>query len=170
MQLPKECLEVFLEDVIELLIYRKADCTIPMPPTIPAITELGTLTLGKPILHIAYNDTSNEDAETQCAVAEENSIIVKTTITYKSGLTLYNIEASATVDLGKENVQTAFIASDGEDCIIVAKRIDESLHLCHSLPHTFRMDIPSSGAHPVMSFKASAQAYSPFIDITQKEK
>lgn len=169
MELPKECYEVFLEDITDIFIYKKVDVRIPMPATIPGVTEIKNCTFGTSALHIAYFFAQTEGEETFNAVAEDNTMVAKTNISHHGGLTLYNIEVSATIEIATDEVQAAFLATDGEDCVFVVKQSDGTLHLCHSLPGTFRMDIPTSGAHPVMSFRASATAYSPLIAVNKVE-
>lgn len=163
MQLSNKCKELFLEGVTDVMFYPKEECVIPVPFNMAQVLYINNCSLpAEPTLRLA---TSGENY-----VIVEN-LTVKMTLAKQGNGTIYTYNISANVANGGENVVEAYRIMRDKEYLVVLRRMDGSLHLCYTLPHTFGMGSSTDNSQTGLSraFTATTQAMSEPIPITLRE-
>lgn len=163
MQLPDKCKELFLEGITDVMFYPKEDCVIPVPFSMAQVLYINNCQLpAEPTLRLA---TSGENY-----VIVEN-LKVKMTLAKQGNGTIYIYDISANVVNGGENVREAYRNMRDKEYYVVLRKLDGSLQLCYTLPHTFGIGGTSDNSQTelVRTFPATTQALSEPIPITLRE-
>ena len=163
MELPNRCTELFLEGITDVMFYPKEECIIPVPFMVAQVLYINNCSLpADPTLRLA---TSGDDY-----VIVEN-LTVKMKLAKQGNGTIYTYNISANVANGGENVAEAYRIMRDKEYLVVLRKMDGSLHLCYTLPHTFSMgsSTDNSQAELARTFTATTQALSEPIPITLKE-
>ena len=110
------------------------------------------------------------------ATSGENYVIVenlkvKVTLAKRGNGTLYTYDISANVANGGENVREAYRNMRDKEYYVVLRKMDGSLQLCYTLPHTFGIGgtTDNSQTELARTFTATTQALSEPIPITLRE-
>lgn len=163
MQLPSKCKELFLEGITDVMFYPKEDCVIPVPFSMAQVLYINNCQLpAEPTLRLA---TSGENY-----VIVEN-LKVKMTLAKQGNGTIYSYDISANVVNGGENVREAYRNMRDKEYYVVLRKMDGSLQLCYTLPHTFGIGgtTVNSQTELARTFTATTQALSEPIPITLRE-
>lgn len=163
MQLPDKCKEFFLEGITDVMFYPKEDCVIPVPFSMAQVLYINNCQLpAEPTLRLA---TSGENY-----VIVEN-LKVKMTLAKQGNGTIYTYDISANVVNGGENVREAYRNMRDKEYYVVLRKLDGSLQLCYTLPHTFGIGGTSDNSQTELArtFPATTQALSEPIPITLRE-
>ena len=163
MELPDKCKELFLEGITDVMFYPKEECVIPVPFSMAQVLYINNCKLpDKPILHLA---TSGENY-----VIVEN-LNVKMTSAKQGYDTIYTYNISANVANGGENVAEAYRNMRDKEYLVVLRKMDGSLQLCYTLPHTFGIGRATDNSQTELArtFTATTQALSEPIPITLRE-
>lgn len=163
MQLPNKCKELFLEGITDVMFYSKEECVIPVPLNVAQVLYINNCSLpAEPTLRLA---TSGENY-----VIVEN-LKVKVTPAKQGNGTIYTYDISANVVNGGENVREAYRNMRDKEYYVVLRKMDGSLQLCYTLPHTFGIGgtTDNSQTELARTFTATTQALSEPIPITLRE-
>lgn len=163
MNLPDKCRELFLDGVTDVMFYLKEECVIPVPFSMAQVLYINNCSLPtEPTLHFA---TSGENY-----VIVDN-LKVKVTLVKQGYGTIYTYNISANVANGGENVAEAYRDMRDKEYYVVLRKMDGSLHLCYTLPHTFGIGNTTDNSQIVLArtFTATTQAMSEPIPITLRE-
>ena len=163
MELPNKCTELFLEGITDVMFYQKEECVIPVPFMVAQVLYINNCSLpAEPTLRLA---TSGDNY-----VIVEN-LTVKMTLAKQGNGTIYTYNISANVANGGENVAEVYRIMRDKEYLVLLRKMDGSLHLCYTLPHTFSMgsSTDNSQAELARTFTATTQALSEPIPITLKE-
>lgn len=163
MQLPDKCKELFLDGITDVMFYLKEDCVIPVPFSMAQVLYINNCSLpAEPALRFA---TSGENY-----VIVEN-LKVKMTLAKQGNGTIYTYDISANVVNGGENVAEAYRNMRDKEYLVVLRKMDGSLQLCYTLPHTFGIGgtLDNSQTELARTFTATTQALSEPIPITLRE-
>lgn len=163
MQLPDKCKELFLEGITDVMFYPKEDCVIPVPFNMAQVLYINNCSLpAEPTLRLA---TSGENY-----VIVEN-LKVKMTFPKQGNGTIYTYDISANIEFGGENVRRAYQIMRDKEYYVVLRKMDGSLQLCYSLPHTFGIGgtTDNSQTELARTVTATIQALSEPIPITLRE-
>ena len=163
MQLPDKCKELFLEGITDVMFYPKEDCVIPVPFNMAQVLYINNCSFpAEPTLRLA---TSGENY-----VIVEN-LKVKMTFAKQGNGTIYTYNISANVANGGENVAEAYRNMRDKEYYVVLRKMDGSLQLCYSLPHTFGIGGTTDNRQTELArtFTATTQALSEPIPITLRE-
>ena len=160
MKLPDKCKEIFLEGITDVMFYFIEDCVIPIPFSMAQVLYINNCMLpAEPALRLA---TSGENY-----VIVEN-LKVKVTLARQGNGTIYTYDISANVTNGGENVCEVYRKMRGKECIVVLRKMDGALQLCHTLPHSFGIGGTTDNCESELTrtFTATTQALSEPIPIT----
>ncbi len=160
MKLPDKCKEIFLEGITDVMFYLREDCVIPIPFSMAQVLYINNCMLpAEPVLRLA---TSGENY-----VIVEN-LKVKVTLARQGNGTIYTYDISANVTNGGENVCEVYRKMRGKESIVVLRKMDGALLLCHTLPHSFGIGgtTDNSESELTRTFTATTQALSEPIPIT----
>ena len=163
MELPDKCKELFLEGITDVMFYPKEECVIPVPFSMAQVLYINNCKLpDEPTLRLA---TSGENF----VIAE--SLSVKMTQEKQGNGTIYTYNISANVANGGENVAEAYRNMRDKEYLVVLRKMDGSLQLCHTLPHTFGIGgtTDHSQTELARTVTATTQALSEPIPITLRE-
>lgn len=163
MELSNKCKEFFLEGITDVMFYPKEECVIPVPFNMAQVLYINNCSLpAEPVLRLA---TSGENY-----VIVEN-LKVKMTLAKQGNGTLYTYDISANVANGGENVREAYRNMRDKEYYVVLRKMDGSLQLCYTLPHTFGIGgtTDNSQTELARTFTATTQALSEPIPITLRE-
>ncbi|WP_308226650.1 hypothetical protein, partial [uncultured Prevotella sp.] len=163
MELPNKCKEFFLDGITDVMFYPKEECVIPVPFNMAQVLYINNCSLpAEPVLRLA---TSGENY-----VIVEN-LKVKVTLAKRGNGTLYTYDISANVANGGENVREAYRNMRDKEYYVVLRKMDGSLQLCYTLPHTFGIGgtTDNSQTELARTFTATTQALSEPIPITLRE-
>lgn len=163
MQLPDKCKELFLEGITDVMFYPREECVIPVPFNMARVLYINNCSLpAEPTLRLA---TSGENY-----VIVEN-LKVKMTFAKQGNGTIYTYDISANVANGGENVREAYRNMRDNEYYVVLRKLDGSLQLCYTLPHTFGIGgtTDNSQTELARTFTATTQALSEPIPITLRE-
>ena len=164
MQLPDKCKELFLEGITDVMFYPKEDCVIPVPFSMAQVLYINNCKLpDEPTLRLA---TGGENF----VIAE--SLSVKVTLAKQGYGTIYTYNISANVANGGENVVAeAYRNMRDKEYLVVLRKMDGSLLLCYTLPHTFGIGgtTDHSQTELARTVTATTQALSEPIPITLRE-
>ena len=85
--------------------------------------------------------------------------------------TIYTYNISANIEFGGENVRRAYQIMRDKEYYVVLRKMDGSLQLCYSLPHTFGIGGTTDNRQTELArpFTATTQALSEPIPITLRE-
>lgn len=163
MKLPNKCKEFFLDGITDVMFYPKEECVIPVPFNMAQVLYINNCSLpAEPVLRLA---TSGENY----VIVE--SLKVKETLAKQGNGTLYTYDISANVANGGKNVREAYRNMRDKEYYVVLRKMDGSLQLCYTLPHTFGIGgtTDNSQAELARTFTATTQALSEPIPITLRE-
>lgn len=163
MELPNKCKELFLDGITDVMFYPREDCVIPVPFSMAQVLYINNCSLpAEPVLRLA---TSGENY-----VIVEN-LKVKMTLAKQGNGTIYSYDISANVVNGGENVREAYRNMRDKEYYVVLRKMDGSLQLCYTLPHTFGIGgtTDNSQTELARTFTATTQALSEPIPITLRE-
>ncbi len=163
MELPNKCKEFFLDGITDVMFYPKEECVIPVPFNMAQVLYINNCSLpAEPVLRLA---TSGENY----VIVE--SLKVKVTLAKQGNGTLYTYDISANVANGGENVREAYRNMRDKEYYVVLRKMDGSLQLCYTLPHTFGIGgtTDNSQTELARTFTATTQALSEPIPITLRE-
>ncbi len=163
MELPNKCKELFLDGITDVMFYPREDCVIPVPFSMAQVLYINNCSLpAEPVLRLA---TSGENY-----VIVEN-LKVKMTLAKQGNGTIYTYDISANVVNGGENVREAYRNMRDKEYYVVLRKMDGSLQLCYTLPHTFGIGgtTDNSQTELARTFTATTQALSEPIPITLRE-
>lgn len=163
MELPNKCKEFFLDGITDVMFYPKEECVIPVPFNMAQVLFINNCSLpAEPVLRLA---TSGENY----VIVE--SLKVKVTLAKQGNGTLYTYDISANVANGGENVREAYRNMRDKEYYVVLRKMDGSLQLCYTLPHTFGIGgtTDNSQTELARTFTATTQALSEPIPITLRE-
>lgn len=163
MELPNKCKEFFLEGITDVMFYPKEECVIPVPFNMAQVLYINNCSLpAEPVLRLA---TSGENY-----VIVEN-LKVKVTLAKHGNGTIYTYDISANVANGGKNVCEAYRNMRDKEYYVVLRKMDGSLQLCYTLPHTFGIGgtTDNSQTEQARTFTATTQALSEPIPITLRE-
>ena len=163
MKLPNKCKELFLEGITDVMFYPREECVIPVPFSMAQVLYINNCSLpAEPVLRLA---TSGENY-----VIVEN-LKVKMTLAKQGNGTIYTYDISANVVNGGENVREAHRNMRDKEYYVVLRKMDGSLLLCYTLPHTFGIGgtTDNSQTELARTFTATTQALSEPIPITLRE-
>lgn len=163
MELPNKCKELFLDGITDVMFYPREDCVIPVPFSMAQVLYINNCSLpAEPVLRLA---TSGENY-----VIVENLKVKVTPAKHGNG-TIYSYDISANVVNGGENVREAYRNMRDKEYYVVLRKMDGSLQLCYTLPHTFGIGgtTDNSQTELARTFTATTQALSEPIPITLRE-
>ena len=163
MELPNKCKELFLDGITDVMFYPREDCVIPVPFSMAQVLYINNCSLpAEPVLRLA---TSGENY-----VIVEN-LKVKMTLAKQGNGTIYTYDISANVVNGGENVREAYRNMRDKEYYVVLRKMDGSLQLCYTLPHTFGIGGNSDNSQTELArtFTATTKALSEPIPITLRE-
>lgn len=163
MQLSDKCKELFLEGITDVMFYPREECVIPVPFSMARVLYINNCSLpAEPTLRLA---TSGENY-----VIVEN-LKVKVTLAKQGNGTIYTYDISAKVVNGGENMREAYRNMRDKEYYVVLRKMDVSLQLCYTLPHTFGIGgtMDNSQTELARTFTATTQALSETIPITLRE-
>lgn len=163
MELPNKCKELFLDGITDVMFYPTEECVIPVPFSMAQVLYINNCSLpAEPTLRFA---TSGENY-----VIVDN-LKVKVTPVKQGNGTIYTYNISANVANGGENVAEAYRDMRDKEYYVVLRKMDGSLHLCYTLPHTFGIGNTTDNSQIVLArtFTATTQAMSEPIPITLRE-
>lgn len=163
MELPNKCKELFLDGITDVMFYPREDCVIPVPFSMAQVLYINNCSLpAEPVLRLA---TSGENY-----VIVEN-LKVKMTLAKQGNGTIYTYDISANVVNGGENVREAYRNMRDKEYYVVLRKMDGSLQLCYTLPHTFGIGGTTDNSQTELerTFTATTQALSEPIPITLRE-
>lgn len=163
MELPNKCKELFLDGITDVMFYPMEECVIPVPFSMAQVLYINNCSLPtEPALRLA---TSGENY-----VIVEN-LKVKMTLAKQGNGTIYTYDISANVVDGGENVREAYRNMRDKEYYVVLRKLDGSLQLCYTLPHTFGIGGTSDNSQTELArtFTATTQALSEPIPITLRE-
>lgn len=163
MELPNKCKELFLEGITDVMFYPREECVIPVPFNMAQVLYINNCSLpAEPTLRLA---TSGENY-----VIVEN-LKVKMTFAKQGNGTIYTYNISANVANGGENVAEAYRNMRDKEYLVVLRKMDGSLLLCYTLPHTFGIGgtTDHSQTELARTVTATTQALSEPIPITLRE-
>lgn len=163
MELPNKCKELFLDGITDVMFYPREDCVIPVPFSMAQVLYINNCSLpSEPTLRLA---TGGENY-----VIVEN-LKVKMTLAKQGNGTIYSYDISANVVNGGENVREAYRNMRDKEYYVVLRKMDGSLQLCYTLPHTFGIGgtTDNSQTELARTFTATTQALSEPIPITLRE-
>ena len=163
MELPNKCKEFFLDGITDVMFYPKEECVIPVPFNMAQVLYINNCSLpAEPVLRLA---TSGENY----VIVE--SLKVEVTLAKQGNGTLYTYDISANVANGGENVREAYRNMRDKEYYVVLRKMDGSLQLCYTLPHTFGIGgtTDNSQTELARTFTATTQALSEPIPITLRE-
>lgn len=163
MKLPNKCKELFLDGITDVMFYPMEECVIPVPFSMAQVLYINNCSLpAEPALCLA---TSGENY-----VIVEN-LKVKVTPAKQGNGTIYTYDISANVVNGGENVREAYRNMRDKEYYVVLRKMDGSLQLCYTLPHTFGIGgtTDNSQTELTRTFTATTQALSEPIPITLRE-
>ncbi len=163
MELPNKCKELFLDGITDVMFYPMEECVIPVPFSMAQVLYINNCSLPtEPALRLA---TSGENY-----VIVEN-LKVKMTLAKQGNGTIYTYDISANVVDGGENVREAYRNLRDKEYYVVLRKLDGSLQLCYTLPHTFGIGGTSDNSQTELArtFTATTQALSEPIPITLRE-
>lgn len=163
MELPNKCKEFFLDGITDVMFYPKEECVIPVPFNMAQVLYINNCSVpAEPVLRLA---TSGENY----VIVE--SLKVKETLAKQGNGTLYTYDISANVANGGENVREAYRNMRDKEYYVVLRKMDGSLQLCYTLPHTFGIGgtTDNSQTELARTFTATTQALSEPIPITLRE-
>jgi hypothetical protein len=163
MELSNKCKELFLDGITDVMFYPREECVIPIPFSMAQVLYINNCIFpAEPTLRLA---TSGENY-----VIVEN-LKVKMTFAKQGNGTIYTYNISANVANGGENVAEAYRNMRDKEYYVVLRKMDGSLQLCYTLPHTF--DIGSTTDHSqtelARTVTATTQALSEPIPITLRD-
>lgn len=159
MFVPDNCRETFLDGVTDVYFHDVEHSSIPVPPFVAQIMQINNCSFSEPALHIAMSEGENS--------VLASSITAKETPSQGGNGTVYTFEVSVNVLTGGNLVREASKLMKGKDYYIVLRRRDESLWLCYTLAHTFRLTTSSTATNSSESrtVTATCKAMSDFIPI-----
>ena len=163
MELPNKCKELFLEGITDVMFYPREECVIPVPFNMAQVLYINNCSLpAEPTLHLAMSGENFVIAE---------NLSIKVTLAKQGNGTIYTYNISANVANGGENVVEAYRIMRDKEYLVVLRKTDGSLHLCHTLPNTFGIgsNTDNSQAELARTFTATTQALSEPIPITLRE-
>lgn len=163
MKLPNKCKELFLDGITDVMFYPMEECVIPVPFSMAQVLYINNCSLpAEPALCLA---TSGENY-----VIVEN-LKVKVTPAKQGNGTIYTYDISANVVNGGENVREAYRNMRDKEYYVMLRKMDGSLQLCYTLPHTFGIGgtTDNSQTELTRTFTATTQALSEPIPITLRE-
>lgn len=163
MELPNKCKELFLDGITDVMFYPREECVIPVPFSMAQVLYINNCSLpAEPALRLA---TSGENY-----VIVEN-LKVKVTFAKQGNGTIYTYDISANVVNGGENVCEAYRNMRDKEYYVVLRKMDGSLQLCYTLPHTFGIGGTTDNSQTELerTFTATTQALSEPIPITLRE-
>lgn len=163
MELPNKCKEFFLDGITDVMFYPKEESAIPVPFNMAQVLYINNCSLpAEPVLRLA---TSGENY-----VIVEN-LKVKVTLAKQGNGTIYTYDISANVANGGKNVREAYRNMRDKEYYVVLRKMDGSLQLCYTLPHTFGIGgtTDNSQTELARTFTATTQALSEPIPITLRE-
>ena len=163
MELPNKCKELFLDGITDVMFYPREECVIPVPFSMAQVLYINNCSLpAEPVLRLA---TSGENY-----VIVEN-LKVKVTLAKQGNGTIYTYDISANVVNGGENVREAYRNMRDKEYYVVLRKMDGSLQLCYTLPHTFGIGGTTDNSQTELerTFTATTQALSEPIPITLRE-
>lgn len=163
MELPDKCKELFLEGITDVMFYPREECVIPVPFSMARVLYINNCSLpAEPTMRLA---TSGENY-----VIVKN-LKVKMTPAKQGNGTIYTYDISANVVNGGENVREAYRNMRDKEYYVVLRKMDGSLQLCYTLPHTFGIGGTTDNSQTELerTFTATTQALSEPIPITLRE-
>lgn len=163
MESPNKCKELFLDGITDVMFYPMEECVISVPFSMAQVLYINNCSLPtEPALRLA---TSGENY-----VIVEN-LKVKMTRAKQGNGTIYTYDISANVVNGGENVREAYRNMRDKEYYVVLRKLDGSLQLCYTLPHTFGIGGTSDNSQIELArtFTATTQALSEPIPITLRE-
>lgn len=163
MELPNKCKEFFLDGITDVMFYPKEECVIPVPFNMAQVLYINNCSLpAEPVLRLATSGKNYVIVE---------SLKVKVTLAKQGNGTLYTYDISANVANGGKNVREAYRNMRDKEYYVVLRKMDGSLQLCYTLPHTFGIGgtTDNSQAELARTFTATTQALSEPIPITLRE-
>ena len=163
MESPNKCKELFLDGITDVMFYPMEECVISVPFSMAQVLYINNCSLPtEPALRLA---TSGENY-----VIVEN-LKVKMTRAKQGNGTIYTYDISANVVNGGENVREANRNMRDKEYYVVLRKLDGSLQLCYTLPHTFGIGGTSDNSQTELArtFTATTQALSEPIPITLRE-
>ena len=158
-----KCRELFLDGITDVMFYPKDSCVFPIPFSMAQVLYINDCKLpDEPTLRLA---TSGEDF-----VIVEN-LSVKVTLSKQGNGTIYTYDIGANVVDGGENVREAYRNMRDKEYYVVLRKLDGSLQLCYTLPHTFGIGgtTDHSQTELARTVTATTQALSEPIPITLRE-
>ena len=163
MESPNKCKELFLDGITDVMFYPMEECVISVPFSMAQVLYINNCSLPtEPALRLA---TSGENY-----VIVENLKVKMTRAKHGNG-TIYTYDISANVVNGGENVREANRNMRDKEYYVVLRKLDGSLQLCYTLPHTFGIGGTSDNSQTELArtFTATTQALSEPIPITLRE-
>lgn len=163
MELPDKCKELFLEGITDVMFYPREECVIPVPFSMARVLYINNCSLpAEPTLRLAMSGENY--------VIVEN-LKVKMTPAKQGNGTIYTYDISANVVNGGENVREAYRNMRDKEYYVVLRKMDGSLQLCYTLPHTFGIGGTTDNSQTELerTFTATTQALSEPIPITLRE-
>lgn len=160
MKLPDSCRELFLDGVTDAYFYAVRESSVPIPFSIPMITQINGCHFAGEALHVATSEGDN--------YIISDSITAKQTSSEGGNGTIFKFEITANISDGKANIPEIIKKMHGKDYYIVLRKQDDTIYLCHTLPGTFNItdSVTSQNDAETRSITAICQAMSEFIPIT----
>lgn len=160
MKLPDSCRELFLDGVIDAYFYAVRESSVPIPFSIPMISQITGCHFAGEALHVALSEGDN--------YIISDSITAKQTSSEGGNGTVFKFEITANISDGKANIPEIIKKMHGKDYYIVLRKQDDTIYLCHTLPGTFSItdSVTAQKDAETRSITAICQAMSEFIPIT----
>lgn len=155
----QKCLELFLDDVVSVLVYRAADCTISIPPTVPCLRNATFTANQQPVFQA--NIAISEDQ-----IQMEQPPTLKISNARSAAGHIYTHDLQLPVFIGREQAEVAVNQLQGTDFYIVYYRSDGSHEISYSLPNTSVADIDEQFANNIsITLKLKVQSLSQLVKL-----
>lgn len=160
----QECNERLLDDVVRIDLIRSRECNFPVPVMIPRIQEMGGITLGQPVLSLAYSIEAGADALYKASF--ESAPTMRYTECSETAGVIMTYEGSITVDSGYDDVYEAAQLLAGQDFICILTLAGGERLLVYALPNTSVLTIDDQLSNlRTTTVKVAAKSRSGYIKI-----
>jgi len=152
------CNEIILDGIVRVDIIPCSECNIPVPFSVPDITEIGQCTFGSPALTIS----STGDAD---AVFDTAPTLKNTEKTESAGRVRTH-ELSVPVSAGFEAVRKASAVLSGIDFYILWTTVGGKRYMAYTLPNTSVISLEDQMAEvTAQTLKCTVKSMSGIIEV-----
>lgn len=156
-----DCKEIWIDDIVELSVYKSKPSPFPIPSVIPSIEKMENITLPAPVISFAYGENDNS------IMADDGSIGGKVSGNRTASGFIYTFTFSANVSGHNTDITNIESLISQKDCFVVLKNKAGQLSLCYSLDGTFKFNNNlSTGNSTQNAISISLKSYSNLIQLS----